>query len=126
MFGERVGFVNLRAHTTIDGFSLPNFVFLRGPAVAILMIVNNKLLLVEQYRVPVQELMLEAPAGMLDESGDFVGVAAAEIEEETSIKISKEKLIPLGSFYTSPGGCDEEILMFSCKIELEEEKMKEI
>lgn len=79
MFGERVGFVSLKAHTSRDGHSLPNFVFLRGPAVAILMFVNGKLLLVEQYRVPVQQLMLEAPAGMLDESGDFVGVAAAEI-----------------------------------------------
>ena len=54
MFGERVGFVNLRAVTTKDGYSLPSYVFLRGPAVAILMLVNKKLLLVEQYRVPIQ------------------------------------------------------------------------
>ena len=45
------------------------------------MLVNNKLLLVEQYRVPTQQTMIEAPAGMIDESGDFVGVAAKEIQE---------------------------------------------
>lgn len=77
MFGDKVGFINLKAITAKDGFNLPSYVFLRGPAVAILMFVNEKILVVEQYRVPVQQTMTEAPAGMLDESGDFVGVAAA-------------------------------------------------
>jgi ADP-sugar diphosphatase len=66
MFGENVGFINLRAITEKDGFKLPGYLFLRGHAVAILMFVNEKLLLVEQYRVPVQQTMLEAPAGMID------------------------------------------------------------
>lgn len=118
MFGDKIGFVTMRAYTTNHGFSLPAYVFLRGPAVAILMIVNTKILVVEQYRVPVQQLLLEAPAGMLDESGDFVGTAAKEIEEETSIRLCKDRLLPLGSFYPSPGGCDEEILMFYCELTL--------
>lgn len=46
MFGDKVGFVNLRAITTKDGYALPGYVFLRGPAVAILMFVNGKILLV--------------------------------------------------------------------------------
>ena len=54
MFGEKVGFVGLRAHTKMDGYSLPGYVFLRGPAIGVLMFVNKKLLLVEQFRVPVQ------------------------------------------------------------------------
>jgi len=54
MFGDKVGFVNLRALTKKDGFSIPAYVFLRGPAVAILVIVNDKILLVEQFRTPVQ------------------------------------------------------------------------
>ena len=126
MFGEKVGFVNMKVLTSKDGFNLPSYVFLRGPAVAILLLVNNKILAVEQYRVPAQETLLEAPAGMLDESGDFIGTAAMEIEEETSIKLSKDKLIPLGSFYPSAGGCDEEIIMFYSKIELSEEEMSTI
>lgn len=79
MFGDKVGFVNLRAHTKKEGFPIPAYVFLRGPAVAILVLVNDKILLVEQYRTPVQQTLLEAPAGMLDESGDFAGTAALEI-----------------------------------------------
>ena len=106
MFGENVGFINLRAATEKDGFHLPAYLFLRGHAVAVLMLVNGKLLLVEQYRVPVQQTMLEAPAGMIDESGDFTGVAAKEIEEETGIKITKDRLHPLGSYFPSCGGSD--------------------
>lgn len=79
MFGDKVGFVNMRAITEKDGYKLPSYIFLRGHAVAILMLVNDKVLLVEQYRVAIQSTLLEAPAGMIDESGDFVGVAAAEI-----------------------------------------------
>ena len=55
---------------------------------------------------------------MLDESGDFIGTAAAEIKEETSIELSHDKLHSLGSMFPSPGGSDEEILMFYCDIEI--------
>ena len=126
MFGENVGFINMRAITSKDGFKLPGYIFLRGHAVAILMFVNNKLLLVEQYRVPIQETMLQAPAGMIDESGDFVGMAAKEIEEETSIKIKKEELKPLGSFYPSCGGSDEEIFLYYCQVNVDEAELKKI
>lgn len=54
MFGNNVGFVNMKAITEKDGFPLPSYIFLRGPAVAILILVNNKVLVVEQYRVPIQ------------------------------------------------------------------------
>lgn len=46
MFGQNVGFINLRAITLKDGFKLPSYIFIRGHAVGILMLVNNKLLLV--------------------------------------------------------------------------------
>lgn len=75
----------MRAITTEDEKPLPSYVFLRGGAVTVLVLVNGKMLLVRQYRVPVQRYNLEAPAGMLDEEGDFIGVAAKEIHEETGI-----------------------------------------
>jgi ADP-sugar diphosphatase len=57
----------MRVVTTEDGKPLPGYVFLRGDAVTVLLLVNKKMLLVRQYRVPVQRYNLEAPAGMLDE-----------------------------------------------------------
>jgi hypothetical protein len=44
--GGKVGFVSLRAITKKEVFPLPGFVFLRGGAVAVLVVVNGKILLV--------------------------------------------------------------------------------
>jgi ADP-sugar diphosphatase len=127
MFGaSNVGFVNMRAITLEDGKPLPSYVFLRGNAVAILLLVNGKILLVRQYRVPLQKYCLEAPAGMIDEDGDFTGVAAKEIHEETGIKLTNKELVPLGSYHPSGGGCDEELLMFLADIKVSNEDLEVI
>lgn len=63
---------------------------------------------------------------MIDESGHFSGVAAKELKEEADIDIELKELIELGSFYPSPGGCDEELLMFAVEKNLSDEKIKEI
>lgn len=78
-----------------------------------LVIVNtNYMLLTRQYRVPVGKWLLEAPAGMIDESGHFSGVAAKELKEETGIDIDISELKEIGSMYPSPGGSDEELIMY--------------
>ena len=79
MFSKGVGFINIRAVTKENGQPLPSYVFIRGRAVGVLLLINGKMLLVKQYRVPLQEYTHEAPAGMMDEEGDFIGVAAKEI-----------------------------------------------
>jgi hypothetical protein len=56
----------MRAITSKDGLILPSYVFLRGDSVGILMFVNNKILLVEQYCVPIQQYYSQIPAGMID------------------------------------------------------------
>lgn len=63
--------------------------------------------------MPAGQYTLECPAGMLDEDGNFIGVAAKELKEETGLEIEEKKLIPLGSIYPSPGGCDEEVILFA-------------
>lgn len=45
MFGKNVGFVNLEVEAYLNGVRLPGFVFLRGEAVAILLLVNNVMVL---------------------------------------------------------------------------------
>lgn len=82
------------------------------------------MILTKQYRVPVGQYMLECPAGMLDEEGSFVGVAAKELNEETGITIEEKDLIPLGSIYPSPGGCDEEVVLFALELQLDKQKLK--
>jgi ADP-sugar diphosphatase len=75
-----------------------------------------------QPRVPVGKYNFpELPAGMLDDSGDFAGVAAKELKEETGIIVSTKDLVDLtemafgsdcAGVYLSAGGCDEFLRLF--------------
>uniref|UniRef100_A0A2N9H951 Nudix hydrolase domain-containing protein n=1 Tax=Fagus sylvatica TaxID=28930 RepID=A0A2N9H951_FAGSY len=137
MFGERVGFLKFKAEIFYKetGKKVPGIVFARGAAVAILILLESEgetyVVLTEQVRVPVGKLILELPAGMLDDDkGDFVGTAAREVEEETGIHLDLENMVDLTAFlepstgcrvFPSPGGCDEEISLFLYQQHVEKE-----
>ncbi|GMY30155.1 nudix hydrolase 14, chloroplastic [Fagus crenata] len=137
MFGERVGFLKFKADIFYKetGKKVPGIVFARGAAVAILILLESEgetyVVLTEQVRVPVGKLILELPAGMLDDDkGDFVGTAAREVEEETGIHLDLENMVDLTAFlepstgcrvFPSPGGCDEEISLFLYQQHVEKE-----
>jgi ADP-sugar diphosphatase len=106
------------------------YVFLRGGAVAMLIILSASD--AEEYVVLCREKRLAIgrfediglPAGMLDGEGHFVGVAAREIEEELGLSIAESELIDLThemykdrvpGVYPSAGACDEFIRLFLCK-----------
>ncbi|WP_047980099.1 NUDIX domain-containing protein [Ornithinibacillus contaminans] len=75
-------------------------------AVAILAITNeNKIVLVEQYRKPLEKSIIELPAGKLEHGEDPAQTAVRELEEETGY--TTNNLTLLTSFYTSPGFADE-------------------
>ncbi|XP_057724753.1 nudix hydrolase 14, chloroplastic-like [Arachis stenosperma] len=62
---------------------VPGIVFARGPAVTVLILLESDgetyAVLTEQARVPTGRIILELPAGMLDDDkGDFVGTAVRE------------------------------------------------
>ncbi|KAJ1381322.1 NUDIX hydrolase domain [Sesbania bispinosa] len=128
MFGKRIGFLKFKADIfdKETGKKVPGIVFARGPAVCVLILLESEgetyAVLTEQARVPVGRIILELPAGMLDDDkGDVVGTAVREVEEETGIKLNLEDMVDLTAFldsstgcrfFPSPGGCDEEISIF--------------
>jgi len=136
MFGKKVGFLKFVAYVEKDGKSLPGIVFMRGPAVAILTILVDPtgkefVLCTNQARVPVGDYLLEVPAGMIDEGGNFKGQVALEMKEETGIEIKDHNLKDLtelayGKRYQgimpSPGGCDEYLKLFVYREQLSKEK----
>ncbi|MDD3839174.1 MAG: NUDIX hydrolase [Clostridia bacterium] len=80
-------------------------------AVAILPLTDkNELIMVKQYRKPIERVLLEVPAGKLDEDELPEECAERELEEETGL--TAEKLINLSSIYTTPGFSDEVIHLF--------------
>lgn len=128
MFGPNVGFIKFKADATFNGKPIPSIVFMRGDAVAILVILTCKgkrwVVWTKQPRFAVgNSCFVEIPAGMMDDQNNFVGVAAKELAEETGIKITSDKLISLGDMHPSPGGCDEKIRLFCYKQEVSPEEL---
>lgn len=83
------------------------------PAVAVLAVTDDdKVVLVRQFRYPVDKPLLEVPAGKMD--GDEFetpeGTAARELAEETPYTADKIELIH--NFYTAPGFCDEFMYLY--------------
>ena len=93
---------------TQDIVELPNgktstrdLVFHTG-AVAVLVIRDGKMLLVRQYRKPLEMHFLEIPAGKLDS------------KEEVPLEAAKE-WVKMMEMVSTPGFCDEKITLFQAK-----------
>ncbi|MFP3720180.1 NUDIX hydrolase [Niallia circulans] len=83
-------------------------------AVAVIAITDdNKLVMVEQYRKPLEKVIVEIPAGKLEKGEEPALCARRELEEETGYECESLELV--SSFYTSPGFADEIIHVYVAK-----------
>jgi ADP-ribose pyrophosphatase len=71
---------------------------------------DGRIVLVRQYRAPIDRFTWEFPAGSLDEGESADTAARRECEEE--IGRVPERLERLGAWYPAPGYCDEEMIFF--------------
>jgi len=142
MFGaSKIGFVKFRVTTlNTQGKSVPCVIFMRGASVGILVILKldkpddhtEYTILTVQPRVPVgSSQFAEIPAGMLDE-GEFIGVAAKELKEETGIEIKEKDLIDLTALAynglapgvaSSAASCDEFLRLFVYRKHVTQEEL---
>ena len=74
---------------------------------------DNTILMVEQFRKPIDKTLLDLPAGKLEPGEDTEVCAKRELEEETGYKA--EEFSYLGKIVTSPGFCDEYIYLYEAK-----------
>jgi ADP-ribose pyrophosphatase len=77
---------------------------------AIVAVKDGKIILVTQYRYPLNKIIYELPAGKLDHSEDPVVCAKRELEEETGY--ISENFIKLGEIVSTPGFCNERLYLF--------------
>lgn len=68
------------------------------------------IVLVRQYRPAIGRSAWELPAGSLEPGEDVAAAAGRECQEE--IGLIPSTLTPLGSFFPTPGYCDEEMNFF--------------
>ena len=71
---------------------------------------DGKILMVTQFRYPLQETIYELPAGKLDNSEDPAICAKRELEEETGYV--SDNIIKLGEIVSTPGFCNERLHLF--------------
>ena len=83
-------------------------------AVTVVAITNDqKVLLVKQYRYPVGEVLLELPAGGLNQGEAPLKCAKRELKEETGWEATDWEELP--TFYTTPGFTNEKMYLFLAK-----------
>ncbi len=71
---------------------------------------KNEVILIRQYRYPVEEVLIEIPAGKLDKDELPENCAIRELHEE--VGATEGKLIHLTSFLTTPGFSNEFLHLF--------------
>jgi len=84
-----------------------------GGAVVVPVTSDGKIVMVTQHRFPVNQVLLELPAGKLSKGEDPLLCAVRELEEETGYKSDNVKL--LGSIYTTPGYSTEKLWIYLAK-----------
>lgn len=72
---------------------------------------DPRIILIRQYRYAANGFVHEIPAGRLDHGESPLECAARELREETGYSASE--LVPLTTFYTTPGFTDERIHLFA-------------
>jgi ADP-ribose pyrophosphatase len=94
-----------------DGRSAKREVVEHRPAVVILAENDaSEVLLVNQFRYPANRVLIELPAGIVEEGEDPEEAAIRELQEETGWKPRSVRRV--GSFFSSPGFCSEMLTLF--------------
>jgi len=111
VFTSRVFSVDAGIRTFPDGKERDVAIVRHAPSVVLIPIdANGRVILVKQYRAPLDRETWEFPAGGINPGESAEAAAARECEEE--ITLVPTVLERLGSWYPTPGYCDEEMIFF--------------
>lgn len=108
--------INLRVDTVelLEGEESSREIIEHSGGAAIIPITkDNKIVMVRQFRKPVEDFLLEVPAGKLDKGEDPSVCAARELKEETGYEACDIKF--LFSVYSSPGFSNETLYIYLAK-----------
>jgi len=111
VFEGRIFSVEIETLTLPKGHELKAEIIRHPGSVVIIPITGDgRIILVRQYRAPLRRWAWELPAGSLKWGEDVEQAALRECHEE--IGLIPGRLEKLGSFFPTPGYCDEEMNFF--------------
>lgn len=94
-----------------EGFEIKRAIIQHaGSAVIMPIDEKNRILLVQQYRLPAKDYLWELSAGRVDPGETTLQAAKRELREETGFKA--KKFTKLASFFVSPGFLAEKMTIF--------------
>jgi ADP-ribose pyrophosphatase len=105
--------VRLRVDTvqTVGGRQTTREIVEHADCVAVVAVdAEDNVLLVKQFRKPVEKELLEIPAGGIDAGEDAEAAVIREMREETGLW--PQRVERLGGFYSSPGFCSEYLYLY--------------
>ena len=87
---------------------------------------KEKLVLVKQYRVPLNHYIYEIPAGLVDNNEDIENCVKRELFEETGLELVEIKKV-FKNIYLSPGITDEcaSLVFCTCKGDISYDHLQE-
>ncbi|MFV0254864.1 MAG: NUDIX domain-containing protein [Erysipelotrichaceae bacterium] len=100
-------------HAELDNKIVTREVIRHPGGVCIYGEIDDKVLLVKQFRYPFNQELLELPAGKLEKAEDPYQAALREFQEETGYQA--QRLISLGEFYPTCAYDDEVIHLYQAK-----------
>lgn len=111
IFETRIFDVVRRFQSCPNGEKQERFVVRNRGAVALLPVLDDgSVVLIRQYRAPTAGYIYEIPAGTREPGEEPIITAARELVEETGYRAGK--IVPLYSFYSSPGIFQEKLHLF--------------
>jgi ADP-ribose pyrophosphatase len=111
VFEGRVFTVQIESITLPKGLALEAEIVRHPGSVVIVPVTASKdVILVRQYRHAIGRFTWELPAGSLKPGEDLRAAAMRECQEE--VGLIADRMAPLGSFFPTPGYCDEEMHFF--------------
>jgi ADP-ribose pyrophosphatase len=101
----------------VDEIELPNgksatreYMDHPGAVGVVPVLADGSIVLVRQYRYPVEQVTLELPAGKLDEGEDALKCVARELREETGY--TAETITPLLDYWPTPAFANEVLHLY--------------
>ncbi len=111
IYDGRVVALERRNVTMADGRRVQREVVLHAPVVAIVPVdEHGRVLLVRQWRTPVERELLEVPAGGVDGGESPEEAVQRELQEEVGVRAGE--VVRLAGLWVAPGYCTEHITVY--------------